>query len=85
MNDDDYVLGKVEFGPNAQPPGPHGLTPIFPSVADVDRLRIHQLERLVLQLSKMLPGPSPFGDAYSPLAQEMSAIIDDLKRRHPDV
>ena len=56
---------------------PAGMPPPMPS----DAMRLHQLERLVLSMSKTVVGP-PEG---FPEDMEIAAIIRDLRQRHPDV
>lgn len=43
--------------------------------------RIAALERLVLAMTKLVPGDA----LHSPAGPQIAAVIEDLKRRHPDV
>ena len=60
----------------------------IPHVAFPDRLgavplelRVWQLERLVLFMSKFITAGGP----GSPEEHAIAAVIEDLKKRHPDV
>lgn len=47
-----------------------------------ESMRLWQLERLVLLMTKMAPLPA---DGITPSSAELAAIVAELRQRHPDV
>lgn len=54
----------------------------IPPRTDLLEQRVHQLERLVLFMSKFI---SVNEAEAGPYGRELSGVIEDLKARHPDV